>query len=355
MGQAALHEKYRQLFDDWKQRKTSFDEDQQKQQSSNEAKLLAEPDFMAETLGAVLGELEWPLETMINFDIADAGRLVLLDVDLPEIEDVPGAVARLAANKRRLLKKQKSQSILRQEYAKHIHAIGFRLVGEVFRTLPGVAIAIVSAYSQRIDKATGRTTDDYLYSVEVDREMFGNVDFSSLEKVNPVAALAAFPIQRRMTKSGVFKPIDPFVEPGKTSSETGVRDSNQSSLSNVEPKRHSVEAAGCVDGSHYTDFVERVKQLKRAERHEEAIALLLKLVEAIEEESRAAGEGWGVAPWYFEQLAILYRKEKRYADEVSILERYEAQPKAPGAGPMRLAERLEKARQKLVGQRQSGV
>lgn len=96
---------------------------------------------------------------------------------------------------------------------------------------------------------------------------------------------------------------------------------------------------------HYTDAVEQVKQLKREKRHDEAIALLHELVEETEAEARKNGPGWGVAPWYYEQLAILYRKERRYADEVNILERYANQPHSPGVGPAKLAERLDKARQ----------
>ena len=52
-----------------------------------------------------------------------------------------------------------------------------------------------------------------------------------------------------------------------------------------------------------------------------------------------------VAPWYYEKLAIIYRKQKRYGDEIAILERFERQPKAPGALPKKLAERLVKAKQ----------
>jgi hypothetical protein len=99
------------------------------------------------------------------------------------------------------------------------------------------------------------------------------------------------------------------------------------------------------DGGHYTEFVERVKHLKADGRVEEAIQLLLKLVGETEAEARAHQPGWGAAPWYYEQLAILYRKEQRYEDEVQILERYACQPKAPGAGPEKLADRLVKARQ----------
>ena len=42
---------------------------------------------------------------------------------------------------------------------------------------------------------------------------------------------------------------------------------------------------------------------------------MLKCVEATEAEDSL--NGWGVAPGYYEELAILYRKEKRYADEVA--------------------------------------
>jgi len=52
--------------------------------------------------------------------------------------------------------------------------------------------------------------------------------------------------------------------------------------------------------------------------------------------------GSGVAPWYYEQLAIIYSKQKRYTDEIAVLQRYDRQPKAPGAMPVQLKERLEK-------------
>ena len=77
----------------------------------------------------------------------------------------------------------------------------------------------------------------------------------------------------------------------------------------------------------------------------EAIELLLKLVGETEKEAKK--NGLGVAPWYYEQLAIIYRKEKRYNEEVEILERFEQQPKSPGSLPKVLAERLIKARELL--------
>ena len=99
---------------------------------------------------------------------------------------------------------------------------------------------------------------------------------------------------------------------------------------------------GYVDGVHFTEHVETIKNLKRAQRTDDAITLLLKCVDATEAEDRL--DRMGVAPGYYKDLAILYRKEKRFADEVSILERYEQSRKAPGALPLKLADRLAKVR-----------
>jgi len=118
----------------------------------------------------------------------------------------------------------------------------------------------------------------------------------------------------------------------------------------INSKMDEIRQAGSVDGHHYTDSVEKVKQLKREGKNHDAINILLKAVDSTEKESEFAGEGWGVAPWYYEQLAIIYRKEKEYQKEVEILERYAAQPKAPGAGPQKLAERLAKAKELLAKQ-----
>jgi hypothetical protein len=129
-------------------------------------------------------------------------------------------------------------------------------------------------------------------------------------------------------------PVGDEVEDDESSEETNVVSTNDES--------------GGESESHYTDSIGEIQRLKREGRDEQAIALLLQAVDATERESQEKGPGWGVAPWYYEQLAVLYRKEKRFADEVAILERYAAQEKAPGVGPQKLAERLEKAKALLL-------
>lgn len=66
---------------------------------------------------------------------------------------------------------------------------------------------------------------------------------------------------------------------------------------------------------------------------------MLRLAEAAEEEADALDSS--TAPGYYRMLAILYRKQKRFDDEVAILERYAQW--APSASGI-LRDRLAKAR-----------
>jgi hypothetical protein len=99
------------------------------------------------------------------------------------------------------------------------------------------------------------------------------------------------------------------------------------------------QAAGFVRGHYYAEYVDVVRSLRREGRETEAQTLLLELVEATEAESRA--RNWVVAPWYYEQLAISYRKSGDIDGEVAILERYTRQIHDL-SHPLRA--RLEKAR-----------
>ncbi len=119
----------------------------------------------------------------------------------------------------------------------------------------------------------------------------------------------------------------------------------------VEKVGPNLDSPGYVDGKHFTTFYDHFNQLKRERRHDEAIELMLKLIAATEAEFKESGGSSGVAPWYYEQLAIIYRKEKRLFDEIMILERYARQTKASDVGSQKLAERLTIAREKLKDER----
>jgi hypothetical protein len=95
-------------------------------------------------------------------------------------------------------------------YMRHVHGIGFRLAGEAFAASPVIEQVVLSAYSQRPNKATGQIGDEYLYSVRISRQDWKEINFANLEQLDVVEAFSRFELRRDMTKTGIFKPIDPF-------------------------------------------------------------------------------------------------------------------------------------------------
>jgi hypothetical protein len=110
---------------------------------------------------------------------------------------------------------------------------------------------------------------------------------------------------------------------------------------------------GYYNGRHFTTYVSDVERLKKTDNFDDLEILLLRLIEATEAES--AKDGLGVAPWYYEELAKIYRKKKDYSKEVSILERFSKQKFAPGKSPYKLLERLKKAKELSLKQSDNSV
>jgi len=95
---------------------------------------------------------------------------------------------------------------------------------------------------------------------------------------------------------------------------------------------------GMVDGVHYLELVEPIKQLKREGRLNEALVLCYKAIEAAERDR----DGREPAPWYTEQAAIVHRKLGQKDEEIAVLKRWmNITPKSRRAGS-KIAERLAK-------------
>lgn len=85
---------------------------------------------------------------------------------------------------------------------------------------------------------------------------------------------------------------------------------------------------------------DQVVELKRAGDLDRAIALLERWVD--DEESQGGKRGDAVASWPYYQLAVIARKQKRFDDEISILERYTQQPNSGSKQGQELYHRLLK-------------
>lgn len=167
-------------------------------------------DTMTAYLEKVYNGLDWPRETTISYDISDNFKIIYIDVDLPEIEDIPQKTATIALTGKKLNIKQKAEKQLRLEYAAHIHAIALRIASYTFATLPSLELVVLSGYSQRLDKATGNIDDEYLYSVKFLKDQMLKINYDNLEQLDTVESFENFEYIRNMTATGVFKKINPY-------------------------------------------------------------------------------------------------------------------------------------------------
>ncbi|MCR6653688.1 MAG: DUF4236 domain-containing protein [Cellvibrionaceae bacterium] len=168
------------------------------------------PGVMLQYLENQIADAEWPRETLVSFDFGNDLAQVYVDIDLPEIENVPTKTASLSANGRRLLVKEKTKKQAKEEYSLHVHGILMRVSGIVFKALPGVNVVIASGYTQRVNKATGHINDDYILSAKILRTDYARLNFSNLKNVNPVDFISQGEHRRKLLQSGEFKTIEPF-------------------------------------------------------------------------------------------------------------------------------------------------
>lgn len=88
---------------------------------------------------------------------------------------------------------------------------------------------------------------------------------------------------------------------------------------------------------------DQVAEFKRQGQLARAVALLVGWVER--EEAENARRNIPVASWPYQQLAVIARKEKRYSDEIAIIERYIQMPRSGSKQSQDVIDRLPKAYQ----------
>lgn len=199
--------RYRLALREWNQRLAAHEDMARKERDMVQSRIYSEVAAMESYLEFRLGQIEWPRETSVAFDVRNQGQLVMLDCDLPEIEDMPARLAAVPARGLKLSVKELPPTKVQRMYVDHVHAVLFRLIGEVFAALPATGTVVASGFTQRRNKATGQMQDDYLLSVRVHRGDWSRINFRALEALSPVQALEQFELVREMSKTGVFKAV----------------------------------------------------------------------------------------------------------------------------------------------------
>lgn len=204
--------RYQADMADWRRDKSDFDHKVAERRKLVETLIYQDVSAMEGFLEESLQDIAWPRETAVALDIRDGGARVLLDVDLPELEDMPQTLAAVPSRGLKLSVKELSKTRVQRLYAEHAHGILFRLVGEVFAALPKTQTVVASGYSQRRDPGTAQMRNDYLLSVRVQRLEWEVTDFQHLGAIDVTEALSRYDLRREMLKSGMLRAIEPHAQ-----------------------------------------------------------------------------------------------------------------------------------------------
>ena len=169
---------------------------------------LLNPDmvYIEERLEDLFSEIQLPVEFSISFDVRDSGNLIVLDIDLPEIENFPLKKMQMLASGK-ISVKNKTQKEIKQDYLLSTTGISFYFASIAFSSAPIIEKVLVSGYTQRINKATGNTEDEYVYTVIFTKDQFQELN---IENIDPSLALQQFEHRIDMTKTFDLKTIIPF-------------------------------------------------------------------------------------------------------------------------------------------------
>lgn len=152
-----------------------------------------------------ISSVKLPVDIATQYEYRPDERCMMVDLDLPEIEDLPTEVAVQMANGSMKVK-DKTQKALRSEYAECVFGLAIFVAANLFKISPEMETVVLSGYTQRRDKV-GNLVDDYILSIRFVRDAFYGVDFKSID---PEGFCMGFENRCNVTTTKVFKAIVPY-------------------------------------------------------------------------------------------------------------------------------------------------
>ena len=152
-----------------------------------------------------LAESEAPIEFSIQTEVLEEKGAIMIDLDLPEIEDMPqNMLSELADGTVKIKKKTKKQQY--EDYRTCVFGLGEYVASHAFGVVPQAKKIVVSAYTQRRDEKTGDLLDVFIYSVVFEREAFTK----NYQEKDPYDFCGGLKSRFYVLASGVMKEIAPF-------------------------------------------------------------------------------------------------------------------------------------------------
>lgn len=147
---------------------------------------------------------ELPMEYFVDIAYDEINGRILVDLDLPEIEDIPeNKVTTLASGKQTI--KAKSQTNVKEDYANCVCGLSIYIASIIFNVSLKIKEVEISGFTQRLGNNSAIATDQYILLINFNRELFQKIKF---ENYTSLEAIDFFKHHIDMTKSFVMKEIN---------------------------------------------------------------------------------------------------------------------------------------------------
>ena len=160
-------------------------------------------DVIENMVSSFMSSLELAYDVRANYELE--GTVIYVDLDLPEIEELPREYP--AYNNGKLVTRRKTSQVIKEEYAQSVMSIGAFLTSSYFNISPYIQTVVMSGFTTVRDK-NGDLVDQYLYSVKYTRDVF---ERSDLSQVNDLYQFnLQFENRINLSDKYAFKAIKPY-------------------------------------------------------------------------------------------------------------------------------------------------
>lgn len=202
----------------WSDDRAAFEAGEDKRETSENLRLLKEHDELVahyreslegdenaveDEVRRAASSITLPVDISVDYDLELP--VLWVDLDLPEIEDMPSTEFTVLASGK-IKEKARKKSSVQEDYAKCVAGVTIFVAAVLFNASPCIEEIVVSGYTQRRDKE-GNLVDDYVVSVRYAR---GKFESSAFPPSDAERFLLGFENRCNPTKTKILKAIKPY-------------------------------------------------------------------------------------------------------------------------------------------------
>ena len=161
-------------------------------------------NYVIAAISSLFPDEELPMEYFVDFAYEEEKGKVMVDLDLPEIEDLPDRKIIFTPTGKKSIR-MKGQTDLRSDYANCVFGLSMYVASAIFNISLKVNEVEISAFTQRKEANSAVATDQYVFIVNYTRDLFSSIDFSRLSSIQ---IMDFFQHHSNMTKSFDMRQID---------------------------------------------------------------------------------------------------------------------------------------------------